>query len=312
MNSSQVRVVDPILSTQARGYRQAGMIGRALFPVAPVHTYGGRVLTFGKESFRLYQTKRQPGTATKRIKFGYEGAPYAIVPSALEAPVPREWMRDASQVPGIDLASRAISLVQNVMQLAHEYECAQIALNPANYDNDHKLALAAGARWKGGDVDPTTHIEAAKEAVRSTIGIRPNTVMLSSAAYSAAKVHPKVLERIKYTNASSVTLEQLKALWEVQNIVVGEALVATGADDSFGEVWGPDAWVGYVSQNPNANVEEPSFGYTYQIEGHPSVEVPYWDESAKSWIYGVSDDNAPVLSGMTAGYLIKGAGLAAA
>ncbi|HHA2602409.1 TPA: hypothetical protein ACOEOE_004596, partial [Stenotrophomonas maltophilia] len=58
----------------------------------------------------------------------------------------------------------------------------------------------------------------------------------------------------------------------------------------------------------NANVEEPSYGYGYRIEGMPLVEVPYWDNSAKSWIYGVSNDATPVLAGMAAGYLISGAG----
>ena len=101
MTPGQVRVVDPILSEHARGYRQAQLVATALFPFADVAAYGGQVIEFGKESFKIYNAKRAPGANTKRIRFGYEGKPYAIVPSALEAPVPREHMRDASQVPGI-------------------------------------------------------------------------------------------------------------------------------------------------------------------------------------------------------------------
>lgn len=68
------------------------------------------------------------------------------------------------------------------------------------------------------------------------------------------------------------------------------------------------AYVAPDGGDAGANAEEPSYAYTYAIEGMPSVENPYWDENSKSWIYGVSADEQPVLSGMTAGYLIKDAG----
>ena len=126
---AQTRVVDPILSEHARGYRRPGNVARALFPLAPVNQYGGKVIQFGKEAFRLYNAKRAPGSNVKRIDFGYEGAPYAIVPSALEAKVPWERMKDASAVPGINLATRATNLVLSALQLAQEYDSAQLARN---------------------------------------------------------------------------------------------------------------------------------------------------------------------------------------
>lgn len=309
MSPRQVRVVDPILSTHARGYRQSQLIGTKLFPIAPVAAYGGKIITFGKEAFRLYNTKRAPGSRTKRISFGYEGDPYAIVPSALEAPVPREWMTDATQVPGIDLGARAVNLVLRVMQLAHEHECANLALNAAKYDADHKVKLVGGDRWTSPDSDPSKDIETAKEAVADSIGMEPNRLMLSRKALRGLKYHPKLIERVKHVNITSITIDILKTLWEVDEIVVGQARVATGADDAFGDVWGAGAWMGYVTDNPDPNVEEPSFGYTYQIQGHPLVETPYWDDGAKSWIYGVTDDNTPAMGGMLAGYLIEDAGL---
>lgn len=312
MNSSQVRVVDPILSEHARGYKQPGLIGTALFPRASVPQYGGKVIEFDKSAFRLYNVKRAPGGPTKRIQFGYDGKPYAIVPGALDAQVPQEWMRDASQVPGIDLATRAVNTVLRAMALNHEYECAQIALNAANYDGDHKVSLVGADRWTGADSDPSKDIETGKEAVADSIGIEPNTLMLSRKALSGLKYHPKLIERMKYTSVSSITIEMLKNIWEIENIVIGAARVATGANDTFGDVWGKDVWLGYVSESSSPNNEEPSFGYTYFIDGHPAVKEARWEDNTNSWIYGVSDDNSPVLSGMLGGYLIKDAGAAAA
>ncbi|MBN8637952.1 MAG: major capsid protein [Anaerolineae bacterium] len=315
MNPAATRVVDPILSQHARGYRQAGLVGEILFPRAPVPQYGGNVIEFGKEAFRLYNSRRAPGASTKRISFGYAGKPYTITPSALEASVPRELMRDASQVPGIDLAARAVNTVSRAMRLEHEYNCAQIARNTANYDGTHRVALVGADRWTGATSNPSEDVEAGKEAIRTAIGVTPNVAVVSAAAMSALRFNPQILDRIKHTGRDTPTADLLASLWGIRRVVVGEAVVATGSNDTLGDVWGQDVILAYAAESTgdvNANAEEPSYGYTYFIDGHPLVEQPYWDNSTKSWVYGVSDDNSPVLSGMVAGYLIQNAGAAAA
>jgi len=309
MTPGQTRVVDPILSDHARGYRQAELVAPALFPFADVSTYGGKVIEFGKESFKVYNSKRAPGASTKRVRFGYEGKPYAIIPSALEVPVPREHMRDASAVPGINLATRAVNIALRSQLLEYEVDAAAIATTAANYDNNHKVALTGTDVWSNDASDPAGDIEAGKEAVRGSIGLYPNTLLLSAKAFSACKRNVKLIDRSANTGIRKVTLDLLRQIFEIENIVVGSGVVA-GDDNAFGDVWGTSAVLAYVSPgaNVNANIEEPSYGYGYRIEGMPLVEQPYWDNNAKSWIYGVSNDATPVLSGMAAGFLIQGAG----
>lgn len=311
MTPGQARVVDPILSTHALGYRNGNLVARSLFPIGFVAAYGGKITEFGAEAFKLYNSQRAPGTATKRIQFGYQGKPYAIVPSALEAVVPRELMRDASQVPGINLASRAVNTVLRSMNLEHEYNCAQLARTAGNYDTAHKVALTGTSRWTGAASDPSADVAAGKEAVRSSIGVYPNLAVVSAKAFAACQNNAKILDRIKYTSKDSVTAEILARLWGVAKVEVGEATVAD-ASSTLGDVWGNDVILAYTNISSDPNVEEPSYGFTYTIEGHPLVEQPYWDASAKSWVYGVSFDNQPVLSGITAGFLIQDAGAAAA
>lgn len=309
MTPGQTRVVDPILSDHARGYRQAELVAPSLFPFADVSAYGGKVIEFGKESFKVYNSKRAPGTNTKRVRFGYEGKPYAIIPSALEVPVPRESMRDATAVPGINLATRAVNIALRSQLLEYEVDAAAIATAAANYDNNHKVALTGTDVWTNDASDPAGDIEAGKEAVRSSIGLYPNTLLLSAKAFSACKRNVKLIDRSANTGIRKVTLDLLRQIFEIENIVVGSGVVASD-DNTFGDVWGTSAVLAYVSPGAdvNANIEEPSYGYGYRIDGMPLVEQPYWDNSAKSWIYGVSNDATPVLSGMAAGFLIQGAG----
>lgn len=310
LNPAQQRVIDPILSTHARGYRQAELVASALFPFADVGQYGGNVIEFGKESFRVYNSKRAPGSATKRITFGYQGKPYAIQPRALEAVVPREWMRDASQVPGINLATKAVNTVLRSQLLEYEVDAAAIATNPSNYDNNHKVTLGSGMVWSNANSDPAGDIETGREAIRDSVGLYPNTLLLSATAIKSCRRHPKLIDRSANTGIRKVTLDLLREIFEVDRIVVGGGVVASGQNDTFGDVWGNAAILAYVSPGAdvNANIEEPSYGYGYRIEGMPMVEEPYWDQNAKSWVYGVSNDSTPVLAGMQAGYLITNAG----
>lgn len=90
MNPSQARVVDAVLTTAAQGYQQANLVYPTLFPVVSVAQRGGKILTFGREAFRIYNTGRAPGQNTKRIQIGHMGAPYVLEQHALEGVLPME------------------------------------------------------------------------------------------------------------------------------------------------------------------------------------------------------------------------------
>ena len=302
MSNAAVRVVDPILTNVAQGYRQPDFVGSLLFPPVPVMVSGGQIIEFDKASFRKYNARRTPGSATRRIEFGYAGKPYALVQDSLEGKVPFEHMRDASRVPGIDLGSRAVNGVMKVVKLGLEADQAAIAINAANYDNNHKVTLAGATKWSAGTGTPSVDIGNAREAIRASIGMYPNLVLLSAVAFNAAINNPNIIDRFKYTGRDSITAEMLAQLWNVQKVVVGAAVSFSDADVAA-DVWGNNAVVAYTNLGSQSQ-EEPSYGYTYTMEGNPFAEQPYQDRNAKSWIYPVTYERAPVLSGITAGYLI--------
>jgi hypothetical protein len=308
-NLSQTRVVDPILSTHARGYRQAEMIGHLLLPYADVGMYGGQVIEFDDSAFDVYNTVRAPGTNIPRVIYGHSGKPYAIIPSGLQAVVPRQRLIDGNAVPGIDLKARGVNVVLRAHALAHEVRCATLVLNDANYDNDHKVTLAAGAEWSHANSDPAGDIETGKEAIRQSIGIYPNTLMLPAAAMKNCRTNASLLDRASSVNIKKINLDALKQIFEVDSILVGAAVAKSAGVK--GDVWGTSAVLAYVSPGAqvDANIEEPSFGYSYRIQGMPMVEPYRWDADSDSWVATVHNDATPVLAGMGAGYLIKRAGL---
>lgn len=303
MTPAQARVIDPILTEVARGFRPAEAVGSLLFPAVPVDQRGGRIVEFSNEDFKIYATARAPGTNTKRVQYGYSGKPYALEQHALEGVVPFELMQDANAVPGIDLARVAVMKTQRIIALRTEKAQADLATAAANYGAGMTQALSGTAQWSDyANSNPSLDIETAKEAVRAKIGLRPNTVVLGAAVFAKLREHPKILDRIKYTSRDVVTTDLLAALWGVARVAVGDAVYATDAG-AFVDVWGKNVIVAYTEAGSLAEMGLPSFGYTYQLRGFPVVEQPYQDRNAKSWVYPVTDELSPVIAGNTAGFL---------
>jgi hypothetical protein len=304
LNNAQARVIDPINTNVAQGYRHPDHVGMFLFPRVPVMVSGGKIIEFGKEAFKEYSTHRAPGTDTKKVTFGHEGKPYALENHALDGVVPREHQREAQRVPGIDLSSRAVSNVMRIMSLSLERQQAALATDAANYDANHKLTLAGTDRWNNtANSDPIADVKAGREAVRSTVGVYPNVMEIGPEVFNALAEHPKIVEKIKYSQRGIITAELLAAIFDIQTVVVGKAVGFNDAGDTATDFWGKHAVLAYVPQTISG-AEEPSYGYTYTLDGHPLVETPYYDKSKKSWVYGVAYERAPVLAGMSAGFLI--------
>lgn len=302
MNARQVRIVDPVLSTVARGFRPQELVGSALFPRVGVPVSGGQIIEFGREEFRQYNLRRAPGGATKRLPMGYGSRPYALFQDAVDVPVPREYARDAQRSPGLNLGTIATQKGMRTLMLGLEIEQANLARNTASYAASNRVALGAGSRFSDA-IDPMGAIEAGKEAVRSAIGVYPNTICMGARVMSALRRNAAMLDRIKYTQRGVMTEEILAEVFEVERVVVGKAISVDQADATT-DVWGTDLIMAYTAIGSVDNAQ-PSFGYTYEMEGHPLVEQPYYDDEHKSWFYPVAYERTPVVAGNTAGYLIQ-------
>lgn len=309
LTPAQARVIDPVLSSVAQGYQNSEMVASYLFPTVPVNLRGGNIITFGKEGFMLYQSQRAPGENTKRVSFGYSGAPYALLDYSLEGLVPIEVEQEATNGPGIDMGSTAIAEVSDSMALRLEKQAADIARTATSYAAANKTTLSGTAQWSDwtGTSQPIQVIETAKEAVRAATGKRPNTVVMGAQVFAKLRNHPVIIDRIKYTGRDTATEELLASLFGVERVVVGDAIYSNDAGTAITDIWGKDVVVAYTKLGTLQSRGLPSYGYTYQLRGYPQVEVPYYDRSAKSWVYPVTRSEAPVLASASAGYLITNA-----
>lgn len=308
MNADQVRVVEPVLTDVARGYLHPDRVGNVLFPRVEVPQSAGQILQFGKESFRRINMRRAPGAQTQRVTFGYQGEPYYLVQDSLDVPIPREYMREAKAGPGIELGKRATNLGMEQVTLGLEIEQAELASNPDNYADNQKLALASGGdKWSDPASNPEQDVRDAKEAVRRSCGVDPNRMVISSPIFNALKFHPKITEKFKYTSAESLTTDMLANIFDLREVAVGKGVFMDNnapEDAPFQDIWGNNAILAYTPVDVKG-MEQPSYGYTYSLINHPFVEKPVWDNDTRSWVYGVTYERRPVLSGVSASFLIQ-------
>lgn len=306
MNTAQARIVDPILTNHARGYTNAGFVGGALFPTVDMPTRAAKRIQFDRASFRRRRTRRAPGSPILALEFGYEGAPVALHQEALSSVVPIEHQQDANAVPGINLQTTGLDIVLQVIGLEKEIQQAQKARDASAYAASNKAALVGDNKWSSPNSDPKTQVFDAKEVIRKRIGRRPNTLLVTGGLTTSLGKHPKILDQFKYTNSSSITIAMLQAYFEVDNFVAGDAIYDQD-DATTVDVWGTEAILAWVPPAGQRNMALPSYGYTYELVGHPVVEPTRWDADIRSWKNDVLDEFSAELVGADAGFLFQGA-----
>lgn len=307
MTPGAARAVDPVLTQFAIGYQQAGLVAPLLFPRVNVSQRGGSVMVFGKEQFTLPgRLPQAPGANVPRVPLAYGKQTYSITDYALDAQVPRPLAEEALAGPGVNLAMGAVAVVRNIQQLRLEVESAALARTLANYATSNRTTLSGSSQWSNPASSPLTDVEVAKEAVRTKVGRRPNTMILGAAVLAGLRNHPVITDRIKYTGRDTVTADLLAALFGVERIGVGDA-VQSDDNGTFSDVWGKDVVLGFTDTASVLTMGTPTYGATYAMTGYPLVEPERWDADSRSWIYGTSEAATPVLTAPDAGYLIQNA-----
>lgn len=297
----QVRVVDPVLTSLARGYRNAQFIGEALFPIALMDKEAGTIPLFGKEAFEVYDTERAiRAQSNVMTPDDLDGLDVVLREHDIAYPVDYREKNESM----FDAESRASRRVVNVIDLRREVTCAKLAQSPNTYLAGAKVVLAGSSQWSNGGGDPIGAVETGKEVVRSRIGIRPNTLTMGAPVYQSLKFHPKLQEALGSNERKLITLEHLKVLFGVENIFIGEALAGTGAT---ADIWKDSLTLAYVarpSAGTEADYEEPSFGYTLRRKGMPEIDT-YDGSGGKVRFVRNTDIYKPVVVGADAGYLIS-------
>ncbi|XXQ69001.1 hypothetical protein ACKLNO_03850 [Neisseriaceae bacterium B1] len=264
--------IDPVLTNLAVGYKQAEFVGEKIFPVVITDKEGVQVPTFGKGSFVEYETERAVGAASNVITLdGMKLLPVVLEEHDLAAGV--DYREDAESL--FDEFAKATRRVVSGIQLRQEVETATLLQSKNTYESGHYQDLSAAHKWSDyTNSDPVKDIANAKNTVRAACGTRPNMLVLGASVAHALSYHPALQAVLGSNERKLITPELMKVIFDVDEVIIGNAISAPAPNKQTKDVWGNfAALIVRPKVITSGNDEgEPAFGYTFRRKGMPVVD----------------------------------------
>ena len=274
------------LSQVAINYGNALYIWPECLPIVPVEKQSDKYYLFDRaDIFRNEAKKRPVGGAAPRGGYRLSTDSYACEPYSFAEELPDEVRENADSAlqPEINATRRAMDKVL----LAMEIEIAS-----AIFVNGVWGTSVSGAS-SGGDFvywdtyassTPISDIQTGRRTILLNSGVKPNALVLGFQVYEALKEHPDITAKVQYSTLTGqpamVTKELLAQIFEVDKVLVGEAVYNTaseGQSASMSHIWGKHALLCYVAPTPSRDT--PSAGYTFRWK-EKDVVVQNWREDA--------------------------------
>jgi hypothetical protein len=286
---NQVHINRVLTNISVRYMQQAEMfVARRVFPVIPVARKSDLYYTFSKNDwFRDEAQRRPPGTPSAGGGYGLATDSYACDVWAFHADVDHQTLANADAP--LNLERQATELVSQRMLIRQERDWADkffttgvwaTDVTPANLWSDYVAS------------DPFGDIETGRRTILLNTGMLPNTLVLGYDVFVRLKQHPDIVDRIKYTGRDVVTPQLLAGLWELDRVLVAQAVVATnveGETPAYALVHGKHALLCY--SEPAPGLLKPSAGYCFAWEGvggYPGETVAvssFYIQELKVWRY---------------------------
>lgn len=271
---------DAALTNFSQAYKNTmGFIADKGFPVVPVGRRTGSYWRWGKDTFlRNRARKWTPGTPLPSGGFDVDHTPtYECEYRAFSDPMRWDMIDEGDS--SLQLEQASSEFVTEVLLLNRELEFVDGFFKTGVWTGDQTgRASAPGAnefiRWGDTDGEPTddsnpiADIKKQKRVIKARTGYKPNTGIFADQVMDVLVDHPLLLERYKYTQEGIVTTDMIAKVLGLDQIFVGGAVSITsneGATDVLTEMYGKNAWIGYV--NPAPKLRSMSAGYTLSYKG---------------------------------------------
>lgn len=271
------------LTTLASGYTPQGLIGNQVFPEVKSVLKGGKIPTFGKDSFKIYTSLRARGAKSNRIQMDPDSwKTFACEEHDLVLPLDQRELNELNNIPGdaalkalFNLQDRQRRRVQWNLALELEKVIADDVQNSNNYSVGNVKALTTTGCWSETGSKPCDDIEAGREVIRGCIGMYPNTLVLSAATYATLKFHANYTDKMKLSNDKVVRPDLIAAIHDLKRVIIGMSMTTNSAG-AFVDLWSDNALLCYIPDTVTPNIDEPGFGYTIK-PGFSPTPYPYVD-----------------------------------
>ena len=294
--------INAYLSEVARGYKNNAFVAHYLFPTIYSEKEKIDIFQFNKEAFNIYDTERAIRANSNVISpKGFSKHTTTLTEHDLSYPID---YREEQESEKVKLQLHATNVVTEGLNLKHEKACADLVQNPNNYPNENKLILSGTSCFTDPNSDPQGVVDDAKDAVSRKIAQDPNVLVIGQDAWKTLKRHPQLKGLISDNLNKLVTLNLLKEIFEIDNIIIGKSIFAD-KDGNFVRIWKDNMVLAYVPELGSSRTEyDPSFAYTVKKKDALKIDE-YKKEGNKVKYIRATDIYDPFMVGAEAGFLIS-------
>jgi hypothetical protein len=267
--------------------------------------------------FRNEATIRAPGTRAARGNFGLSYLDIVTKQYAFANAVTDEERRNAkfASSPPIQPDIDAVKYATDKIDLLKEITLADLIFASTWCGVSGGEDAAAGWAADAGTNTFITDIRAGIEAIRKRIGIKPNKLVLDASTFGQIQESSTVRDIIENVQLAIITTETLKQIFQLDEVVIGNAIMNTanqkfdGSDWTVKNVWEKTATKGSAFlcySPPSPGLKTPSALYharTPSVNGQPLMVRRYREESEGQDVYEVSEETHVLQVCSDAGYL---------
>jgi hypothetical protein len=304
--------VDAALSQFSVGYKNTSYIADQILPVVRVNKPTGLYYVYDKASwFRDEAAFQAAGTRAHRGGFDMSSqGTYTCLNYAFATPLPNEIRDQADDALAIERTS--VEFATDMILRARERRVANALFNATTFSGYTAAAASlsggTGVQWSTvATSDPIFDIEVTRKNIIGQIGMKPNVMIVGEDVHSVLRVHPAILEAVKYTSAVGVVPDaELARLFDVDKYLVGTSLVTTseeGVSATYSFTWGKYCLLAYIAPNPS--LMSPSLGYVIQY-GDRKVER-FVEDQEHQQVFAASECVDEVIVSAQSGYLLSAA-----
>ena len=269
-----------VLTNMALAYYQnaSNYFAKALFPVCPVELSSDNYYIFNKEDLLRDNWQRKPAYGkVDPAAVSEETATYTCKVDQM--------IMGIDQIRQTDLQRRRGPAARDPKQqrtriIAEQANIHQDRLFAGGFFNEKAWGnvkegkdSASGDRefikFSSDNSEPIRIIDEYKREIHESTGRMPNRIGIGSKVFDALKVHPEILERVKYggttPNPATITENVIAQLFGVERVVVLQSIynkADVGAKADMSYIGDPTALLLAYATNTPA-IDEPSAGYIF-------------------------------------------------
>lgn len=254
---------NPVLTALFTKFMQdtAGLVGLQIAPIFLTGQQAAKYYVFDKDNMMTVPRglERAPGTPYKRTMLKLSDDSFSCSNKGIEIPVDDEERDKYASAFSADEA--AMKRARNIIMMNHEIRVRDMATGSSTPTS------AVTSKWDdygNNDSNPVYDLDVVKEVIRLACGLDANLFVMPRKVFNVLKEHPKILEKIKYSQRAVVTVEILQEVFGIPKIAIAGAIENTAADGqavSPDYVWGDSVWIGHVETS--SDLQAPNFARTF-------------------------------------------------